>query len=208
MTMLSSLFLSLSEALEEIQAGRMVLMSDDEERENETDLCLAAQFITPAQINFLLNSAHGLICVPLTGERLDALDIPLMESAYSPLQGTAFTISVDARAHTTTGISSSDRAQTIHTLIDPSSQASDLARPGHVFPLRAHAEGLSARRGHTEAAVALMQLAGLEPGAVICEVLDPTGEPARGTTLLEMAHYWHIGLITVETIAQAQRLLH
>ncbi len=194
--------LSVDEAIQALRAGRMVLIRDDEGRENEADLCLAAQFATPEAINFLAHSACGLICVSLSAERLDALRIPLTESSGEPLQGTAFTLSVDARHGTTTGISVRDRAITIRALIDPMTRPRDLARPGHVFPLRARPGGTLERRGHTEAAVDLMRLAGLEPGAVICEVLDAQGEAARGEVLLDMAQEWGIGLISVEAIAR------
>ena len=194
--------LSVDEAIQALRAGRMVLIRDDEGRENEADLCLAAQFATPEAINFLARSACGLICVALSAERLDALRIPLTESSGEPLQGTAFTLSVDARHGTTTGICVRDRAITIRALVDPMTRPEDLARPGHVFPLRARPGGTLERRGHTEAAVDLMRLAGLEPGAVICEVLDAQGEAARGEVLLNMAQEWGIGLISVEAIAR------
>ncbi len=180
----------------------MVLICDDEERENEADLCLAAQFATAEAVNFLVHHACGLLCVALAGERLDALGIP-QETAYGqPLQGTAFCVSVDARQQTSTGISAHDRAITIRTLVNPMSRPADLVRPGHVFPLRARPGGTLERRGHTEAAVDLMRIAGLEPGAVICEVLDEHGEAARGAALLELAQRWGIGLLTVDAIAR------
>ncbi|HTK11780.1 MAG TPA: 3,4-dihydroxy-2-butanone-4-phosphate synthase [Ktedonobacteraceae bacterium] len=194
--------LDIAEAVRELQAGRMVLIRDDEDRENEADLCLPAQFATAEAINFIAHSACGLICVALAGERLDALRIPLAESHGSPLQGTAFTSSVDAVHGTTTGISARDRATTIRTLVHPTTQADDLARPGHIFPLRARAGGVLERRGHTEAAVDLMRIAGLEPGAVICEVLDSDGEAARGQRLLHLAREWQIGFVSVEAIAR------
>ncbi len=161
--------LSLSEAVDELRAGRMVIICDDESRENEADLCLAAQFATPEAINFIAHHACGLICVALSGERLDALNIPLAQHKQDPLQGTAFTTSVDARYSTTTGISARDRATTIRALVNPLTKPHDLAQPGHVFPLRARPGGTLERRGHTEASVDLMRIAGLEPGAVICE---------------------------------------
>lgn len=197
--------LTIAEAVQEVQAGRMVILCDDEGRENEADLCLAAQFVSAEAINFIAHQACGLICVALTGSRLDALRIPLAPSGNDPLQGTAFAASVDAVRGTTTGISAHDRATTIRTLITSTSQPSDLAYPGHVFPLRARPGGTLERRGHTEAAVDLMRIAGLEPGAVICEILGEDGEAARGEQLLAMARRWNLGLLSVEAIARFRR---
>lgn len=194
--------LSISEAVSELRAGKMVIICDDESRENEADLCLAAQFATPESINFLAHHASGLICVALPGDRLDTLNIPLAEHKQDPLQGTAFTASVDARYATTTGISARDRATTIRALVNPMTKPHDLARPGHVFPLRARPGGTLERRGHTEASVDLMRIAGLEPGAAICEILDADGETAHGEVLLEMARQWNIGIISVDAIAR------
>ncbi|MBV8695208.1 MAG: 3,4-dihydroxy-2-butanone-4-phosphate synthase, partial [Ktedonobacteraceae bacterium] len=155
--------LTVAEAVREVRAGGMVLICDDDTREHEADVCLAAQFATPEAINFCARQACGLICVALAGERLDALRIPLTEKGGDPLQGTAFTASVDALRGTTTGISARDRALTAHVLVDPMTRPDDLVRPGHVFPLRARPGGTLERRGHTEAAVDLMRIAGLEP---------------------------------------------
>ncbi len=194
--------LTVPEAVRAVQEGRMVLIRDDETRENEADVCLAAQFATPERLNFLLHHVCGLICVAMAGTRLDALDIPLAEKVNDPLQGTPFTASVDARQGTTTGIPASERALTIRRLVDPTAQAEDFARPGHVFPLRAHSRGTLGRRGHTEAAVDLMHLAGLEPGAILCETLDSSGESARGGILLALARKWGIGILDVDTVAR------
>jgi len=194
--------LSVPEAIHAVQQGRMVLIRDDEKRENEADVCLAAQFAAPERLNFLLHHACGLICVAMAGERLDTLDIPLAEKANDPLQGTPFAASVDARRGTTTGIPASERALTIRRLVDPTARAEDFARPGHVFPLRAHPRGTLGRRGHTEAAVDLMHLAGLEPGAILCEALDSSGESARGNILLALAREWGIGILDVDTVAR------
>ncbi len=195
------LHLSIAEAIHEVQAGRMILICDDEKRENEADICMAAQFATPQAINFIAHSACGLICVALAGERLDALHIPLAEQYGNPLQGTAFTASVDALYGTTTGISAHDRAHTIRALVDHATQPEHLVRPGHIHPLRALPGGTLQRRGHTEAAVDFMRLAGLEPGAVICEVLDTHGEAAHGPVLFELATQWQIGILSVDAIA-------
>ncbi len=197
--------LTIAEAIQEVQAGHMIVLYDDEKRENEADLCLAAQFANPEAINFLAHQACGLICVALTGERLDALRLPQAASGNDPLQGTAFAVSVDARHGTSTGISAHDRTATIRALIERATCPDDLAYPGHVFPLRARPGGTLERRGHTEASVDLMRLAGLEPGAVICEILDERGEAARGAKLLEMARRWNLGLLSVEAIARYRR---
>lgn len=194
--------LTVAEAVCEVQSGRMVILCDDEGRENEADICLAAQFASAETINFVLHQACGLICVALAGARLDALRIPLAESKGNPLQGTGFTLSVDAMRGTSTGISAGDRAATIRTLVSPSALPDDLVSPGHVFPLRARPGGTLERRGHTEAAVDLMRIAGLEPGAVICEILAQNGEAARGPVLIEMAHKWNIGMLAVDDIVQ------
>lgn len=199
--MVAGRMLTIAEAIHEVQTGRMIVLCDDEERENEADICLAAQFATASSINFMAHQACGLICVALTGARLDALHLPLAASGGEPLQGTAFTASVDARHGTTTGISAQDRATTIRALINQVTRPDDLAYPGHVFPLRARPGGTLERRGHTEAAVDLMRIAGLEPGAVICEILNEDGEAARGEKLLAMARRWNLGLLSVETIA-------
>lgn len=194
--------ISVPEAIEALHIGKMILICDDEERENEADLCLAAQFATPEAINFMLRSARGLICTALSADRLAALKLSLLDQADHPLQGTAFATSVDARYGTTTGISARDRATTIRALAHPATRPEDLARPGHVFPLMARAGGTRERRGHTEAAVDLMHMAGLEPAAVICEVLNDEGDPVRGEALHALAHQWGIGVTTVEAIAQ------
>lgn len=200
--------LTVEEAICEVQAGRMIILCDDENRENEADLCLAAQFASPDAINFIAHQACGLICVALSGERLDALRLPQAASGNEPLQGTAFAVSVDLRHDTSTGISAHDRATTIRALVDRATRPHDLAYPGHVFPLRARPGGTLERRGHTEASVDLMRLAGLEPGAVICEILDEQGEAARGAKLLEMARRWNVGMLSVEAIARYRRSHH
>ncbi|MBO0782131.1 MAG: 3,4-dihydroxy-2-butanone-4-phosphate synthase [Ktedonobacteraceae bacterium] len=194
--------LSVPEAIDALRAGKMMLICDDEDRENEADLCLAAQFATPQAINFMLRSARGLICTALSAERLTALNLPAIEQANHPLQETAFTTSVDARRGTTTGISASDRATTIRALADPTTRPEDLARPGHVFPLMARPGGTAERRGHTEASVDLMRMAGLEPAAAICEVLNDEGETAHGDELHALAKQWGIGVVTVDAIAR------
>ena len=192
-------------AIEQLRKGQMVVICDDEEREHEADLCIAAQHITPTMVNFMLHEACGLVCVALAGQRIDALRLPLAERSGEPLQGTAFTESVDARYGTTSGISAADRAKTIRTLIDPTTRPDELVRPGHVFPLRASAGGTLERRGHTEASVDLMLLAGLDAGAAICEILGHDGEPARGETLQTLIEQWQLPVVTVDAIARYRR---
>ncbi len=204
-SMITGRVLTVMEAVGEVQTGRLVILCDDEERENEADLCQAAQFASAGTIHFMARQACGLICVALTGARIDALRLPPVTGEGDPLQGTAFTMSVDARHGTTTGISARDRATTIRALVDRATRPGDLAYPGHVFPLRARPGGTLERRGHTEASVDLMRIAGLEPAAVICEILDEEGEAARGEKLLELARRWNLGLLSVEAIAQYRR---
>ncbi|GCE45836.1 3,4-dihydroxy 2-butanone 4-phosphate synthase/GTP cyclohydrolase II [Thermosporothrix hazakensis] len=198
-------FISVRDAIDVVRQGNMILICDDESRENEADLCIAAQFVTPEVITFMMRNACGLICVALTGQRLDTLQLPVFDQSDQPLQGTAFTLSVDARHGTTTGISAHDRARTIRVLVDPATRPEDLARPGHIFPLRAATQGTLERRGHTEASVDLMSIAGLEAAAVICEVLNEHGEPARGEELHRLAQQWNIPVLTVEAIASYRR---
>jgi 3,4-dihydroxy 2-butanone 4-phosphate synthase/GTP cyclohydrolase II len=186
-------------ALEEIQEGRMVIIVDDEDRENEGDLMIAAQKVTPEAINFMATHGRGLICLPMTGERLDQLNIPLMVSDHSNTSqyGTAFCVSIEAKRNVSTGISAFDRAQTILTAIDPRTHANDLARPGHIFPLRARDGGVLVRAGQTEASVDLAQIAGLMPAAVICEIMKDDGTMARVPDLFEFSAQHGIQIITV-----------
>jgi len=188
------------DAIEDIRKGRMVIVADDEGRENEGDLVLAASAITPDHINFMLEHARGLICVTLTPERADELDLPLMTENNTDPLNTAFTISVDAhtRFGVTTGISAQDRAKTIEVLADPAAAPADLRRPGHIFPLRAKAGGVLRRVGQTEASVDLARLAGMEPVGVICEILDKTdGTMARRPQLERFAKEHDLKFITV-----------
>ncbi len=192
--------LAVAEALAALRAGQPVLVLDDADRENEGDLVLAARFVTAEWLAFLVREAGGFVCVAMEGERLDALRIPLMVDANTSRQGTAFTISVDA-ASVTTGVSAADRAATVRVLVDPAARPGDLVRPGHVFPLRAADGGLRERRGHTEAAVELCRLAGLEPAAVIVEVMNPDGTMARPPDLAAFAAAHDLRLVTVGEIA-------
>ena len=178
-------FDTVEEAVEAIARGEIVVVVDDEDRENEGDLIMAAEHATAEKIAFFVRHTSGLICVPMTGERLDELDIPLMVSHNTEAQRTAFTYSVDFRHGTSTGISAADRAATIQALIDPACRPADLARPGHIFPLRYSDGGVLKRAGHTEAAVDLARMAGLYPAGVLCEIVNEDGTMSRVPDLLE-----------------------
>ncbi|MCS7189358.1 MAG: bifunctional 3,4-dihydroxy-2-butanone-4-phosphate synthase/GTP cyclohydrolase II [Bacteroidia bacterium] len=192
---------SIEAALEALRGGRMVIVVDDEDRENEGDLVMAAQFITPEAVNFMAREARGLICVPLTAERARALHLPLMVSENTAPHQTAFTVSVDYIGEgKVTGISAYDRARTIRALADPEAKPEDFARPGHIFPLIARSEGVLRRAGHTEAAVDLMRLAGLEPVAVIVEIMEEDGTMARLPRLRQLANQWDFPLITIKDL--------
>src|SRR5271163_3684162 len=177
-------FAEIEKSLGELRSGRMIVIADDEDRENEGDLMIAAEMVTPEVINFMATYARGLICLAMTGERLDQLELGPMVRHNTANLGTAFTVSIDARGRgVTTGISSYDRAQTILAAVDPQTRPEDLARPGHVFPLRSRPEGVLERRGQTEASVDLARLAGLRQAAVICEIMNRDGSMARGSDL-------------------------
>lgn len=199
--------LPVDKAIEEFSNGRFVIIVDDEDRENEGDLALPADFVTPDAINFMAVHARGLICVSMEGERLDALDLPLMVEHNTARLGTAFTVSVDAAAGTTTGISAADRARTVRVLADPTSKSSDLHRPGHIFPLRYNPGGVLVRAGQTEASVDLARMAGRQPAAVICEIMNPDGRMARRPDLEEFSKQHGIGIVTVSDII-AYRFRH
>ncbi len=190
-------FASIEEAIDDIREGRMVIVVDDEDRENEGDLTMAAEKITPDAVNFMAKYGRGLICVTLTEQRLDQLQIPLMVSENTAAFGTAFCESVDAKHGTTTGISAADRSLTIQVTIDPKSRPTDLARPGHIFPLRARRGGVLVRAGQTEASVDLARLAGLVPAGVICEIMNEDGTMARIPELMEYALQHGLRIITV-----------
>lgn len=193
-------FCSVEEAIEEIRQGRIVIVIDDEDRENEGDLTIAASKVTPEAINFMAKYGRGLICLAMTGERLDELQIPMMVGENTSKFGTAFTVSIEARHGVTTGISAADRATTILTAIDPKSRPSDLARPGHIFPLRARSGGVLMRAGQTEASVDLARMAGLYPAGVICEVMNEDGTMARVPELTEVARRHGLKMVTVADI--------
>jgi 3,4-dihydroxy 2-butanone 4-phosphate synthase / GTP cyclohydrolase II len=193
-------FATVEEALEEIRQGRQIVLVDDEDRENEGDLTMAAEKISPEAINFMAKHGRGLVCLALTEERCDELGLPLMSPVNTSNYGTAFTESIDARRGTTTGISASDRAMTVLTAIDPSTKPSDLARPGHVFPLRARQGGVLVRAGQTEASVDLARLAGLTPAGVICEIMNDDGTMARVPQLVEFCRVHGLKLLTVAEV--------
>lgn len=190
-------FSKIEAALEDIRAGRMVIVVDDENRENEGDLTIAAEKITPEAINFMARHGRGLICMPMTGARLDELQVPLMVTDNSSVHGTAFCVSIEAKQGVSTGISASDRARTVLAAIDPRTSPADLARPGHMFPLRARPGGVLARAGQTEAAVDLARIAGLHPAGVICEVMNDDGSMARVPDLVSFAARHGLKIITV-----------
>jgi 3,4-dihydroxy 2-butanone 4-phosphate synthase/GTP cyclohydrolase II len=192
-------------AIADIRQGKMVIVVDDEERENEGDFILAAEKVTPEAVNFMAKYGRGLICVPMTGERLDELGLAPMVSENTARLGTPFTVSVDAKRNTTTGSSAHDRATTIKALIDPRSKPGDLARPGHIFPLRAMAGGVLRRAGHTEAVVDLARLAGLHPSGVLCEIMDEDGTMARVPRLMEMAAERALKIITIADLIEYRR---
>ncbi len=202
-------FDSIDAALTDLKAGRVVVVVDDENRENEGDLICAAQFATPDTINFMAVEARGLICLAMTGERLDELDLPLMVTNITDTNQTAFTVSIDAGPHlgVTTGISAEDRARTIQITLNPSTKPLDLRRPGHIFPIRAKTGGVLKRAGHTEAAVDLARLAGLYPAGVICEIQNPDGSMARLNQLFEYAKFHHLKVISIADLI-SYRLQH
>ncbi|MBI4609447.1 MAG: bifunctional 3,4-dihydroxy-2-butanone-4-phosphate synthase/GTP cyclohydrolase II [Candidatus Rokubacteria bacterium] len=195
-------FASIESAIEEIRAGRLIIVVDDEDRENEGDLVMAADRVTPEAVNFMTKYGRGLICVPMTGERLDALRISMMVQDNTAPMGTAFTVTVDAKRGVTTGTSAYDRAVTVRTLVDPQTRAEDLARPGHILPLRAMPGGVLRRAGHTEAAVDLARLAGLSSAGVICEVMDADGGMARVPQLMELAGAHDLKVITIKDLIE------
>lgn len=192
-------FHTIPEALEDLRAGKMIVVVDDESRENEGDLICAAQFVTPEAINFMARHARGLICIAMTAERLDALQLPLMVSENTDKNQTAFTVSIDAGQHlgVTTGISAADRARTVLAAIDPRTRTSDLTRPGHIFPLRARDGGVLKRAGHTEAAVDLAGMAGLYPAGVICEIQNADGSMSRLPELTDYAREFDLKIVTI-----------
>ena len=196
-------FAAIENSLRELRSGRMIVIADDEDRENEGDLMIAAEMVTPEVINFMATHARGLICLAMTGERLDQLELGPMVLHNTANLGTAFTVSIDARGRgVTTGISSYDRAQTILAAVDSRTRAQDLARPGHVFPLRSRPHGVLERRGQTEASVDLARLAGLDHSAVICEIMNRDGSMARGSDLAGFCSEYGLTMVTVAQLVR------
>jgi 3,4-dihydroxy 2-butanone 4-phosphate synthase / GTP cyclohydrolase II len=199
-------FAEIEQSLSELRSGRMIVIADDEDRENEGDLVIAAEMVTPEVINFMATYARGLICLAMTGERLDQLELGPMVRHNTANLGTAFTVSIDARGRgVTTGISSYDRAQTILAAVDPRTRPEDLARPGHVFPLRSRPNGVLDRRGQTEASVDLARLAGLYHAAVICEIMNRNGSMARGSDLARFCSGYGFTMVTVAQLVGYRR---
>ncbi len=195
-------FSKIESAINDFKKGKFVIVVDDKYRENEADLVLAAEKATPQKINFMIKYARGLVCVPMLGQRLDKLSIPLMTQTNTEFTKCAFTISVDAKKGTTTGISAFDRAKTIKALIDKNTKPEDLARPGHLFPLRCEHTGLTKRAGHTEAAIELAKLAALYPAAVICEIIGENGKMAKTAELRRFAERFRLKVIRVRDLAR------
>ena len=203
---------SIQEAIKDIKAGKFIIIVDDEDRENEGDLAMAAEKVTAEAINFMARHGRGLICLPINGQRLDELKIPLMVQNNTSRFATAFTVSIEAKHRVSTGISAADRAETIRAVVDPATRPEDLVQPGHMFPLRAREGGVLARAGHTEAIVDLARLAGLYPAGVICEILHEDGTMARLPQLKAMAEQFGIKIVTVADLIayrhRHERLVH
>ncbi len=197
---------SVEEALADLKAGRFLVVVDDEQRENEGDLVMPAEMVTAEAVNFVVTHARGLLCMPISGERLDKLEMPLMVVSNTEIKHhTAFTVSVDYNKHTTTGISASDRAATIRAMIDPSARAEDFSRPGHLFPLRCHPGGVLARAGHTEAIVDLCKMADLYPAGVVCEIMNEDGTMARMPDLETFAEHHGLRILSITQIISHRR---
>ena len=197
---------SMEEAISDLQAGKFIIVVDDEGRENEGDLVLPAEKVTPEAVNFMVTHAKGLLCMPMTEERLDELQIPLVSTEHTPTAlPTAFTVSIDYKKDTTTGISAFDRSATINALIDPNSQPDDFARPGHLFPLRYHKGGVLMRPGHTEAIIDLCNIGGLYPAGVVCEIMKDDGDMARMPDLEEFAQKHDLKILSIAQLIAHRR---
>ncbi len=196
---------TIEEAIEDIREGKIIIVVDDADRENEGDMVMAAEKVTPEAINFISKYARGLVCVPLPKERIEQLNLTPMVKVNTAKMGTRFTVSVDALDNTTTGISAHDRAETIKALIDSKTKPEDLARPGHIFPIQALDGGVLSRAGHTEATVDLPRLAGLYPAGILCEIMDDDGRMARLPKLFKMAKKFNMRIITVKDLIEYRR---
>nr|WP_313885427.1 bifunctional 3,4-dihydroxy-2-butanone-4-phosphate synthase/GTP cyclohydrolase II [Desulfallas sp. Bu1-1] len=201
---MNMIFSTIEEAIEDIRQGKMLVVVDDEDRENEGDLIMAAEKVTPEAITFMATYGRGLICMPIVGSRLDELDLPAMVTHNTDPHGTAFTVSVDYK-ETTTGISAHERAATVRAILDPNTRPEDLRRPGHIFPLRAKEGGVLRRAGHTEAAVDLTRLAGMYPAGVICEIMKDDGTMARVPELIEFCKTHGLKMITIADLIKYRR---
>jgi len=199
------MFGNIDNAIKQLQRGDFIIIVDDENRENEGDLVMAAEKVTPSKLNYMIKWARGIMCVPIEGKRLDELKIPLMELNNTDKFNTPFTISVDAKRKTTTGVSVFDRAETIKVLLDASSRPEDLARPGHLFPLKAAENGVLQRAGHTEAAVDLCKLAGLYPAAVIAEIMKEDGSMAKLEDLEEFSQKHKLTIYTIKDLIRYRK---
>ncbi|MGZ4124276.1 MAG: bifunctional 3,4-dihydroxy-2-butanone-4-phosphate synthase/GTP cyclohydrolase II [Actinomycetota bacterium] len=199
------MFASIEEAIADIAAGKMLIVVDDADRENEGDFVMAAEMATPEAINFMVTHGRGIVCLPTTAERLDELHVPLMVSKNNESHGTAFAVSIDIQGRTTTGTSAFDRAATVRAVADPALEAADIRMPGHVFPLRAQEGGVLRRAGHTEATVDLARLAGVFPAGVLCEVLHPDGSMARLPELVRVAREHGLKLISIADLIEYRR---
>lgn len=198
-------FAGIPEALEELKAGRILIVVDDEDRENEGDFVMAAEKINSEAVNFIVTHGRGMLCLPTTAERLKQLDIPMMVDRNTSKMNTAFTVSIDAAYGTSTGISAQDRAHTIRAFTDPAARPEDFCRPGHIHPLRAEEGGVLVRAGHTEAVVDLMRLAGLRLNGVLCEILNEDGTMARVPELAKLAHKFQLKMVTVADLIKYRR---
>lgn len=199
---MASPFHSIEDAIKDIKKGKCIILVDDEDRENEGDLVIAAEHVTPQAINFMAKHARGLICLALTPERVEELQLPQQAAENTATFGTAFTVSIDARKDITTGISAADRATTIHVAIDPKSKPGDLAKPGHIFPLKAQQGGVLRRAGQTEGSVDLARLAGLNPSGVICEIMNEDGTMARVPELAKFAKVHKLKMVTIKALIE------
>jgi 3,4-dihydroxy 2-butanone 4-phosphate synthase/GTP cyclohydrolase II len=199
---MASPFHSIEDAIKDIKKGKCIILVDDEDRENEGDLVIAAEHVTPQAINFMAKHARGLICLALTPQRVEELQLPQQAAENTATFGTAFTVSIDARKDITTGISAADRATTIHVAIDPKSKPGDLAKPGHIFPLKAQQGGVLRRAGQTEGSVDLARLAGLNPSGVICEIMNEDGTMARVPELAKFAKVHKLKMVTIKALIE------
>ena len=193
-------FSSIKDAISGFKKGKFLIVVDEKRRENEADLVLAAEHVTPEKINFMIKHAGGLVCVPMPGKRLDELNLPPMAKINTELHHCKFTVSVDYKKGTTTGISAYDRARTIKALIGKNTKPNDLAKPGHIFPLRCNEGGLRKRAGHTEAAIELCKISGLYPAAVICEIVGENGKMAKMPEIKRMANKWNFKIVKIRDL--------